>query len=105
MNCDVITYFLSLELGFKSRSIMPRVRLLANLSCLCSDGFILPTSGSHTITSSFIDDTGDGEKKFAPDSCKFLLRFINYASEFQNSARQANKLKQKETIDNNKLLR
>lgn len=48
--------------------MIPRVRLLASFSCLCSEGFIFPTSGSHTITSSFVEAIGDGSKKFAPDS-------------------------------------
>ena len=49
--------------------MIPRAKLLANFSCLCSEGFIFPTSGSHTITSSFVEAIGgDGKKKFAPDS-------------------------------------
>lgn len=61
-------YFLSLELGLRSLSIMPRVKLLASFSCLCSEGFIFPTSGSQTVTISFDEAIGDGNKKFAPDS-------------------------------------
>ena len=62
------SYFLSLLLGLRSLSMMPRVKLRASFSCLCSDGLIFPTSGSHTVTSSFVEAIGDGIKKFAPDS-------------------------------------
>lgn len=55
-------------LGFRSLSMMPRFKLLASLSCLCSEGLIFPTSGSHTVTSSFREAIGDGINKFAPDS-------------------------------------
>lgn len=48
--------------------MMPRVKLLASFSCLCSEGLILPTSGSQTVTSSLVDAKGEGIKKFAPDS-------------------------------------
>lgn len=61
-------YFLSLELGLRSLSMIPRVKLLASFSCLCSDGFIFPTSGSQTVTISFVEAIGEGNKKFAPDS-------------------------------------
>lgn len=61
-------YFLSLELGLRSLSIIPRVKLLASFNCLCSEGFIFPTSGSQTVTNSFVEVIGDGNKKFAPDS-------------------------------------
>ena len=63
------TYFRSLELGLRSLSMIPRVKLLASFNCLCSEGFILPTSGSHTMTSSFDEAIGDGNKKLASDSC------------------------------------
>lgn len=62
------TYFLSVELGLRSLSMMPRFKLLASFSCLCSEGLIFPTSGSHTVTSSFVEAIGDGIRKFAPDS-------------------------------------
>lgn len=48
--------------------MMPRVKLLASFSCLCSEGLIFPTSGSQTVTISFVEAIGDGNKKFAPDS-------------------------------------
>lgn len=48
--------------------MMPRFKLLASFSCLCSEGLIFPTSGSQTVTSSFVEAIGDGIKKFAPDS-------------------------------------
>jgi hypothetical protein len=70
-------YFRSLELGFRSLSIIPRVRLLASFSCLCSEGFIFPISGSHTVTSSFDEAIGDGNKKFAPDSYMSDKKFQN----------------------------
>ena len=54
------THFLSFELGFRSLSIIPRVKLLASFNCLCSDGLVRPSSGSHTVTSSFDNDTGVG---------------------------------------------
>ena len=47
--------------------MIPRVKLLASFICLCSEGFIFPTSGSHTVTSSFAP-IGDGKKTFGPDS-------------------------------------
>lgn len=68
MKTRFLTYFLSLELGLRSLSMMPRVKLLASFSCLCSEGFILPTSGSHTVTNSLLVVIGDGMRKFAPDS-------------------------------------
>uniref|UniRef100_A0A0A9GZX9 Uncharacterized protein n=1 Tax=Arundo donax TaxID=35708 RepID=A0A0A9GZX9_ARUDO len=52
--------FRSFELGFRSLSIIPRVMLLASFNCLCSDGFVRPSSGSHTVTSSFDNDNGPG---------------------------------------------
>ena len=54
------TYFRSFELGFRSLSTIPRVKLLASFNCLCSDGLVRPSSGSHTVTSSFDSDTGVG---------------------------------------------
>lgn len=54
------TYFRSFELGFRSLSTIPRVKLLASFNCLCSDGLVRPSSGSHTVTSSFDNDTGAG---------------------------------------------
>lgn len=62
------SYFLSVELGLRSLSMIPRFKLLASFSCLCSEGFIFPTSGSYTVTNSFVEAIGDGNKKFAPDS-------------------------------------
>lgn len=64
-------YFLSFELGFRSLSMTPRVKLLASFNCLCSEGFIFPTSGSQTITISLVEAIGEGNKKFAPDSYIF----------------------------------
>lgn len=75
------TYFLSVELGLRSLSMIPRVKLLASFSCLCSEGFVFPTSGSHTITSSFVVTIGGGSKKFAPDSYtskSFIYRRNNH---------------------------
>lgn len=34
-------------------------------------------SGSHTMTSSFVEVTGEGEKKLAPDSCTVGHRSYN----------------------------
>lgn len=48
--------------------MIPRVKLRASFSCLCSEGFIFPTSGSQTVTSSFVEVMEGGSKKFAPDS-------------------------------------
>ena len=59
-NNAYFTYFRSFELGFRSLSTIPRVKLLASFNCLCSDGLVRPSSGSHTVTSSLDNDTGAG---------------------------------------------
>lgn len=56
--------------------MIPRVKLLASFNCLCSEGFIFPTSGSHTVTSSFDEAIGDGNKKLAPDSYKTKEKYV-----------------------------
>lgn len=67
--CGKALYFFSLELGFNSRSITPLVTLRASFSCLFSEGFCRPNSGSQTITSSLEGEIGDCINRFAPSSC------------------------------------
>lgn len=59
---------------------MPRFKLLASFSCLCSEGLIFPTSGSQTVTSSFVEAIGDGIRKFAPDSYASMEQDLHIAT-------------------------